>query len=597
MMKIRSAMMKIQGLLSIALLALVLTTSAGAQTLRVGSGCTYSTIQSAVDAVATGGSATLRVRSELFEESVVIVNKSITLVGGHSDCATTAVSGVSELDADGTAAPALNLLATSGAVSLRVENFDIRNGTGVDFFLAPFPGGGLNIATTSPASTNTVIDNTWIYDNTTEYTGGGVALTGTGTGSVVIREGSLIFDNAATGDNAYGGGFYCENNYTIVKRGGRITDNTAGSDTAEDGRGGGLFIDGCTFSWFAHPAPIEPSGLAQLARNTAHGYGGGLYATGGASVFLRGIHDGAPTTSTAPLEIRGNEAVNDGASGIVGFGGAIYATGTGTEVTADRSWIVNNSARRIGGALYIADGAKVTVERPGETCHNSSRCSRLSNNRADDVGGALYVSDEDSQLTIRRTTVADNNERPFYVAEGGTLEVTDSLIHGDSNSDESFSAFAGSSASPTTTIRIRGSTIADTTPMFSIFRLVNDPARLILQDSIVHERTFTDVINIQSGSPSVDIDCVLWHAAPSGISASRTLVGDPMFTDRDQDRYYLKQGSRAINFCSGSPPAPATDLEWNPRGIVQSEPSPLHGPYDLGAFEIDDGLFGDRFED
>lgn len=589
--------MNIRGLVLCALIAMTFSSEPFAQTLRVGSGCTYTTIQDAVDAVASGGSATLLARNQTFNESVTIVNKSITLIGGYSSCTAGSSTGISTLDASGTSSPALNLFASSGSRSLRVERFDLTNGTGVVAPFVPFPAGGLNVWTDSSASSNTIVDNVWIFQNSTEFDGGGVAFHGNGSGIATFRNGSRIYQNTVTGDDARGGGLFCQGSHAIVIRGGRIHSNAAGSSSDANGRGGGLYLDGCSLSWFAHPANGATTGSGSLDNNAAFGYGGGIYATGGADVFLRGAHDGAPAASTAPLIIRDNDALDDGAAGIIGFGGAVYATGSGTTVTADRTWIYNHSVPRNGGAFHVSDGAEVTIERSTELCHDGRLCSRLFDNAASGVGGALYVRDAASKATVRRTILADNSGQPFYIADGGTLEMTDSVVHGNAGTDHTFTTWASSSSAPITTVRIRRSTIADTNPDFAVFRLVGDPANLLIYDSIVHERNAAEVATVVTGNPSTTFNCILWHSAPTGMSSVNTTVGDPMFVDRDQDRYYLSRNSRAINYCNAVPPPPGVDLEWNPRGIVQDQPSPLHGPYDLGAYEIDDGLFQDRFED
>jgi predicted outer membrane repeat protein len=574
-----------------------LPSAAWAQTYRVGSGCTHATIQAAVDAIPSNGTGTIRARNQTFNESVSIVNKTVTLIGGHSDCADTNPSGFSTLDANGTDLPVLNLFVNSNTRTLRVDRFDLQGGSGVVAPFVPFPAGGLNVWTAAGTTGNLILDNVWIFSNTSEYTGGGLTLHGDGSGIATLRNNTRIFSNQVTGDDAFGGGLFCSGDYAMVMRGGMIDNNTAGSASDTNGRGGGLYLDGCTMSWFAHPTATGSTGSASLHGNTAHGYGGGLYATGGASVFLRGAHDSGTPTSTGPFVIRNNNAINDGAIGIIGFGGAIYATGSSTSVVADRTWIHNHDVPRNGGAIHVTAGAEVTIERSSEVCHNPRRCSRLFDNSASGVGGAIYATGDTSKVTVRRSMLTGNSGQPYYIADGATLEVTDSLIHGDAGTDYAFTTWASSSSTPTTTVRIRRSTIADTNPNFAVFRLIGGPANLILQQNIVHEQSFVDVVTIQSGSPSISIDCVLWHKAPTGISTSRTLVDDPQFVDRGNNNYYLNEGSRAINYCDTVPPPPGVDLEWNPRGITQTDPSPLHGVYDLGAYEIETRLFRDRFED
>lgn len=46
-------------------------------TLRVGAGCTYATIQAAIDSVPEDGSAVIRIRDALFEENLLIGNRNL----------------------------------------------------------------------------------------------------------------------------------------------------------------------------------------------------------------------------------------------------------------------------------------------------------------------------------------------------------------------------------------------------------------------------------------------------------------------------------------------------------------------------------------
>lgn len=592
---------------ALALWSVCAVDTAGAGTeLRVGPGCTYSTIQDAVDAIPNNGSGILRIRHGGYNESVTIVNKSVRLIGGHTSCAATSPSptGLSAIDAGGTNTPALAFMVTSGARELRVTNVNLANGTGAFAPFVPFPGGGLSVWTSPGTTANTILDKVAVFDNATEFTGGGIALVGDGDGFLTLRNNSRIFSNQVTGDDAYGGGLYCEGGYHIVMQGGSVNHNTAGSATDTAGRGGGLYLDGCSMIWFSHAQTASTADDASLRHNIVHGYGGGLYATGSAVVQLIGAVDtgtGAPASSR-PLRIHDNQSRTLG-TGAAGAGGAIYIQGPGTEVTVDRSWTHNNRAFSGGGAAYVSEGAMLDIVRAAETCHSPRNCSRVFGNRANSGGGAIFAF-SDSRVNIRHTKVENNANGTSGTLEGrgalvaainSTIRLEDSLIHGAFGSGHALAANGGA-------LRVLRSTIADTEPFstLGVFGL-NGASSLFLYDSIIHEENESrPIVRVHGGTPSVDADCVVWHddsLADLG-SATRTVVADPLFADREQGLYYLQPGSPAINFCDVAPPAPGVDLDWNPRGICHSTMvSCFSDVYDLGAYELPLDIFTDRFED
>ncbi len=137
--------------------------------LRVGSGCTFSTIQAAVNSVSAGSSAEIRVRSGTYTEAVSIGNKSIQLVGGHASCITASPSGTSTIQAPGGSRPLTVSTGSSGAIFTR------------------------------DAGTFAILDKTVIRDNSTQA-GTGASLFAQ-TDSHLRTSNSLIFGGNAQGPN------------------------------------------------------------------------------------------------------------------------------------------------------------------------------------------------------------------------------------------------------------------------------------------------------------------------------------------------------------------------------------------------------------
>ncbi|MEE4329280.1 MAG: hypothetical protein V2J10_00315, partial [Wenzhouxiangella sp.] len=376
--------------------------------------------------------------------------------------------------------------------------------------------------------------------------------------------------------------------------------NTAGASGSSDGRGGGIFLDRCEMVWYAQSA-FAVSDDASLRNNTAYGDGGALYALGGAEVELIGasLSFGGPV-SVRPLRIRDNRAigvtVGGGTSG--GSGGAAFIEDVGTRLTVDRSWTYNNEADALGGAYAVRDGAVLEVIRGSQTCHTPRNCSRIFDNHGRIAGGAVDL--REAEALIQRTIVARNDSvfggvstRGSIDAFDSTVRIRDSLIHGDIGPGHTLAAWDSA-------LQVERTTIADTAPSRGVFGL-NGMSNLTVFDSIVHEAGGADIVNIGGGTHTVSTDCVVWHddaLVALGFSAN-TEVADPRFADRENELYYLSPDSPAINYCGVAPPAPAVDLEWNPRGICHSVTPPLcpvDQIYDLGAYEFPLLLFRDRFE-
>lgn len=581
---------------------------AGTPVYRVGLACEYPTIQAALNAIPANGSGVLRIRAGNYSENVFVLNKNVEMIGGYANCTATEPTehGLSAIDATGSSLPALRYLVGDNR-ELRLTSINLANGTGVsdpdDDPLNPYPGGGLSVWTNTGATATVILNRSAVFDNHSNHRGGGIALLGTGNGELQLRNNSRIFSNTVGGDQPRGGGLYCQGNYQIVMWGGSINNNVAGG--AVKGFGGGIHLDGCAMGWLADQQTASTADDASLRNNTAHGDGGGIYAHGGAVVVLVGADDDtASAPSSRPLHVRANQALDDDELGTIGFGGAIYAEGHGTSITLDRTWIHENHANRIGGAIYARDGAVVNVVRATRNCHNSRKCSRIFNNSAADIGSVGYGHGEGTQINVVRTSMTDNtivnsSGSPLYIADGAGLIVVDSLLAGNSSAHFSITLWnSGTGFGAPVHATIARSTIADTQPHIAVFRLVGD-VTLQAQGSIIHESSLATMTSILGGSPTVNTQCMMWHNDDLTYlgSSEHTVVADPLFVKRESGSYYLQPESPAINFCSGPTPGPSqVDLDWNPRGLIHSGQPVQHGPYDLGAYEQPQVIFSDRFE-
>lgn len=583
-----------------ALAVLVTGSTMAAAEYRVGPGCTFTTIQAAVDFIPFQGSAAIKVVAGTYNESVFIDSKSVHLTGGYANCTAAEPTSMSTINAAGTGLPVIRFRQLSGVAAperdLHLNNLFLTNGTGSVAGTLPYPGGGLSVWTNADRVANVYLDLVSVAFNQSAFEGGGIALLGDGSGTLEIRR-SHIEQNQVTGSNPRGGGLFCEGNYLILMTGGSIIRNVAGTAGGPFGHGGGLYLDGCNFGWWTQGA-LSP-GYGELGYNTAHGSGGGLFATGGAQVFLLGVHEDM-VTSSRPLRIQNNQALAGAPSG---KGGAIYATGADTSVRVDRGWIHDNQASRYGGAISVGESASVLVARERSQCHHPRNCSRIFNNHADSGGGAVFVW-PDGEAGISRTMVQNNTtgtSGPIEVRgvlaarNGGLIHLASSLVNGPVGAGFALALEGGEAW-------MIYSTIADTDSQAN-FGLMGEPS-LFIVGLIIHETGATDMVTRTgpvSSAMTVIADCLISHdeglSALPGASVSRQLVTDPEFVDRAGGSFYLRSSSPAINYCDVEPPSPIVDLDWNQRGVCHStEAACGANVYDLGAYELATRLFSDRFE-
>lgn len=564
-------------------LALILWTftpvRAGTTEFRVGLApdCDFPVIQDAIDAIPAGGEGILRIESGTYAENLVIVDKSVELLGGQ-DCTTGSVSGTTHLDASSSNSPAISFFVIS-------DDHHVLDTTQLNIFGADtsVSGGGLFLSIGSGRTANIALRQTTVQNNQTDVRGGGIAMLGDGEGSLTLLATELS-SNTVTGDAPHGGGLFCQGNHTVSMLGGSIHSNTVGEVGDESGRGGGIYMDGCSMTWLSH----VPSGLggddAALRDNTASFHGAGLFAAKGATVELTGADFtlGDPS-SNRPLRIHNNSTSQ--------FGGAVFARGNGTQVRLDRTWIYENDS---SSTLHAFDGANIIVERSSQTCHTPKRCSRIFENSSN---LASIFSSRNSNVTIQRTIVSHNQVTSdtefatvFRLGDESAIELEDSLMFGNQASNGFSFSLPGILGPPT--LHIRSSTIATNEFSNQVMRIIGDDTTVRIFDSIIHEPDTT--MALIEDVPDISVRCTVWH--DDQLGGSDTEVADPLFVDPESGLFYLSPESPAINYCDIPPPDPAVDLEWNERGILHTTEAVKLGPYDLGAYELPLLLFRDRFE-
>lgn len=472
---------------------------------------------------------------------------ALTIVGGFDDCTDTTPSGTTTLT--GRASDPVFEIDTSSTTSqVTLRNLRIEGATGGD--------AGVLIE----GSSTVAIERCTITGN---EGGGVVALSGA---TVTID----YFTSIDSNTGLLGGGVYC-NNATVTSSG--IIEQNAASSS-----GGGVFADaGCDLS-------LEPG--AWIEANQAQ-WGGGIYATGGASVSVDGrsaLDGGLVVNNTATSQ-----------------GGGIYANGVGTQVTLFNAHVSSNQAATAGGGIFATNQATVVLDRiTGDCLNDDPRCTRLTANRLTTFGdGSAAYAENGANIEVAQTFVEsnhglDNGGFLFFASGSGTmLKLEGAQIWNNGT----VSLFQSESSAVLRAAFVSAANNINTLSADPRLAQVNSSGNVQLYSSAFWD---TDGVASASGG-SVSGDCLIVDDTTGLGSVSFLENTDPMFIDPAGGDLQLRTDSPAIDFCDTAVFSPNHfDLAHQPRGYdhpasANGAPGPTGGIYDLGAYEARD-LFSDGFE-
>jgi len=304
---------------------------------------TFTTIQDAIDAAQEGD--TVSIPAALYIESLTI-DKSLTLVslpGEGGNMATIWPNGNDRI------------MTVQSGHDLILKDLVLSGGFYQD------PGTNEGGAVYIPNGTLT-IDNCLIYGNQGYYGG---AVRQSGTGGVIIQNGSKIYNNHAVFD---GGGILADGSISL-------TDFTLEYNQA-DRHGGGVSVMGDQFTALR----------GKFTGNVAAENGGGVNINKNAAVDQ--------------VEFINNTAGTNG-GGIFQWNGS-----NDLSVIIQHSTFYGNKAGLTGGALSVYQGATTTITQTEFTNNEVD-----TNNTTDPKGGAVYFSDNSlgHTLTINNTSFISNS--------------------------------------------------------------------------------------------------------------------------------------------------------------------------------------------
>lgn len=541
-------------------------------TITVGPGvdCDYSNLQSAINAAPDN--TELRLENVTFKGNFNVDSKqNLVIQGGFDTCSDTSPTFSSSLDADGPGKPlTIDRSATGSKVTLK----DINIVGGAPGTVTS--GSGLDILSNDGAHDVTLIDVS-IRNNTSNDSGGGIKLIGGPDSRLRLQGSTVIQNNVVTGSDPgvyAGGGLFCSgiNGGPLINfDSGLIFSNEA------DGPGGGIRVDGCRIS-------INARGSLQGVIGNSAGAGGGIAAARGSVVVIQGDRSDL-------VNIRSNTAE--------GAGGGILASGTTELEIFNASIDTNSTANGDGGGIHLQNDATLTMQPSSAAACENETCSIIESNSAR-AGGAIYVADAGVSAVIRQTRIHGNtnqssSEGSVAGVNGGTLTLEGDFVYGNSGT-ELFRVTNGGD------LIVAWSTLSDNSASSgdpALIRLrANDsePPSLSLLSNIVWNPG-RDVLSINQtfgSSYSTKIDCVISNELATLTGHSRSFIDDPEFIDPAADDYHLQVSSPAIDACDDTNSPVVADIDGDPRGLDFGSVSAQ--VFDIGADEIWDRLFADRFE-
>lgn len=360
--------------------------------------------------------------------SAVVVSKAANIVGTGAG---PTISGTGATLGN----PAMYVAATG---TVTVTNVTLTNGNYAS-------GGGLAIA-----AGNVVTHDVRITGNKARN-GGGVFLAA---GSLTMNGGQVTGNRATAvaANQGWGGGFYVNVNTTLTLDGVTVADNLAdGAGVSALGLGGGITSAGTV--------TIRDSSFTGNKGLPANGSAGGA------------IYDNGPSLTISGSEFSGNSAALGGAlsaakavtatdsdftANTASAGGAVQAaanvTLTGGSVTG------NDAVGTYGGAFYLTG----TPAAPAALVVDGVE---VAGNAAVSAGGAAYTTANVSTTFRNGSTVTDNTAQVGAgIMSGGTLTVRDSEVTGNDASFQGGGIVNGSVvAADTPTASIIDSEVSDNT--------------------------------------------------------------------------------------------------------------------------------------
>lgn len=598
-----------------------------AATSSVGIGCEYETIQQAVNAVQGAGTIRITNKQEYTAQAIQIgVDTNVTLSGGYANCDDSAPSGYSLISGEGGDHDSVITVDSLGT-SLTIENLLI---TGGDEIASDGYGGGIDFRPHNGGDDGNLagrltIRNSLIYDNYAGY-GGGINVSSSHDWrddgprvTVTIEAGTRIFNNTA---QYSGGGIRIFGNTLLIMKDDNIVvaDNEARGRCLNDpvcddgiqkyGYGGGVEIIAPAEAEIASPG-FDNRGV--IAGNRAR-YGGGIALVGNSvHTYWDGVLRLYSTDAQRPVRIENNLAT--------ATGGGIYVASDVESHTAETpTWssvsmcasdfrIDHNQAKN-GAALYIdtdhtSDGdggwigawvglhhTNADCSPSGEnrqTCAGRDDCDSIDHNIAatesgEPTDGAIVLVQTESELSANRVQMRRNQGGELLRLIGGGDTPSKAMLSNCLLADNILGGAAVATQDYAVDLNLQACTIASNqigdnavialdsthpTAVYSVTRsIIAQPERAALRWSGPRQDVVSHLLTNDTG---------LADPVKGIVNAA------PRFVDPERGDYHLQAASPAVDFAPGFR---LDDLDSVYGSTTDIEPVPnRYGKTDLGAYE------------
>jgi len=443
-------------------------------------GCQHSSIQAAIDDYTQSALGMIGIPIEFriatnktyFENLVIGGNYDISLTGGYSDCNNMAGIGSNNqvlINAANNNGIVLKIQGVTNRRTMVFKNLRLINGNN-----ATGAGGGLLSDNSNVAL---LLDNVDIRNNNAQF-GAGIAIVNGDTD--LIMNDSLIFGNVAD----YGGGIYCSGSSSSVNVavGSGIVSNFANNPSvvAPNGRGGGVYTNGCYFAVFSG-SHINGT-LTGIDLNSSMNRGGAIYAKN-ATIRIHGHQfcgsQGCLGDNINPISLRSNQSNSlDGA--------VLWAKNS--DIRINSAWIEGNS----GASLLYVEDSILTIQRFLQECWSNEDCNLIENN-----SGTILKAINNDDIDISSVNIVGNDGTVFDVSYPAittpvplpSFRVESCMINNNGTNNPYLFNFFGS-----IDVAFVHNTIADNQVTQSIFRtdfnpnVPADPTSLEIHSNIIRTK-------------------------------------------------------------------------------------------------------------
>ncbi|MCF6318772.1 MAG: hypothetical protein L3J83_05785 [Proteobacteria bacterium] len=531
--------------------------------------CDFNTIQEAINDGNTFRH--IRVSNQLSTVTGITINtiRTITLSGGYANCLD---AGNEIIDLDNTSYTTISNvngialeidLDLVSQRSLEISGFNFINSDGgIDLFMSNVsPEFDLNIhhvviRDNSSTGLNlrgdnliTNLDNAQIFNNTTEFVGGGIGCVGA---EVNIGETVSIHDNHADS----GGGIYAS-----------LCDiNLSAGDMQP--------LDSLEFGVFQNTVTFEGAGI-YLSRSNLTGRG----------------------TLSHPVSITKNAAIQ-GTGSLTKGGGIMLASGSFLRLTNAR--VEANSSFFAGGAIAavhqnpLFNAPFIVLLRDLDGCNYADICTFLSDNSTTNLvtskGAAIYL-DRGSFAYLSQMEISGNhseNSSIFHIEGASILSLTSDLIINNSTSGSLLNSVDESQF-----ISLHSTySNNDVDNYFNIQYDNSNPQLLDITGSIIKNGSATLAdLNNDGGNHDAEIKCSLVENNDNtGVLQNNSIIGDPGFIQSGS--FQLREDSIALD----SPCTVVGEFELSRYDIIGHDRIRDLAP-DLGVYErFVENVFSNGFE-